>query len=180
MPRIPFPPEGEALPQIMDSGPGKGMRTLNVQRMLLHLTPAIHEKFSNFGVALLQEGALDPILRELALVRVGLLSNAPYEVHHHDALARHVGVPQAKLDALREDAIGDGFTAEERAVLQFTDDVVTNVRPADATLAQLQAHLSSAEIMELVLVTGTYMTVSRILETFGVELDAFGLELPAR
>lgn len=174
MPRIPYPPEGLALPDVLENG----MRTINVQRMLMHLTPAIRDKMTPFSMALLQEGELDPILRELALVRVGLLSNAAYEVHHHDALARTVGVSQAKLDALRLDEIGDDFTPEEQAVLRFTDDVVRNVRPSEATLAALQACLSSAEIIELVVVTGMYMTVSRILETFGVELDEFGLELP--
>lgn len=178
MPRIPYPPEGKALPDVVAEGPGKGMRTLNVQRMLLHLTPAIHDKLTPFSLSLLQEGILDPILRELALVRVGLLSNSPYEVHHHDALALRVGVTQAKLDALRQDAIGDPFTPAEQAVLIFIDDMVKNVRPADATLSALQAHLTSAEIMELVLVSGMYMTVSRILETFGVDMDTFGLALP--
>lgn len=174
MPRIPYPPAGAALPEILPNG----MRTLNVQRMLLHLTPAIHDKMTPFSLALLQDGILDPTLRELALVRVGLLSNAPYEVHHHDTLALRVGVPQAKLDALREETIGDAFTPAEQAVLHFIDDMVKNVRPADETLAALQAHLSSAEIMELVVVGGMYMTVSRILETFGVDMDSFGLELP--
>lgn len=174
MPRIPYPPEGEALPDVLENG----MRTINVQRMMMHLTPALRDRMTALGMGLLQEGILDPQLRELALVRVGLLSNAPYEVHHHDALARTVGVPQAKLDALRKDVIGDSFTTEEQAVLRFTDDIVKNVRPGDAELAELQRHLSSAEIMELVLVTGMYMTVSRILETFGVDLDSFGLKLP--
>ena len=176
MPRIPYPAEGLSLPEVLENG----MRTINVQRMLMHLTPAIRDKMTPFSMSLLQEGILDPILRELALVRVGLLSKAAYEVHHHDALAWTVGVPQAKLDALRMDEIGDPFTPQEQAVLRFTDDVVKNVRPGDATLAQLQTYLSSAEIIELVLVTGMYMTVSRILETFGVELDGFGLELPGR
>lgn len=176
MPRIPYPEEAASLPAIQ----AHGARTLNIERMGMHLAPAVREAWAGLGKTLLFGGTLDRVLRELAVVRVGLLSDAPYEVHHHDGLALKVGVSQAKLDALRADTILPIFTPEEQAVLVFTDEVVKNVRPGDAALSAVQQHLSNSQIMELVVITGYYMTVSRVLETFGVDLDEFTIDATPR
>ena len=58
-----------------------------------------------------------------------------------------------------------------QAVLVFVDDLVKNVRPSDATLAGVRKHLSDTEVIDLTLVSGMYMMVSRFLETTGIELD---------
>jgi alkylhydroperoxidase family enzyme len=38
-------------------------------------------------------------------------------------------------------------------------------------LAAVRSHLSDQAVVDLILVIGLYMTVSRLLETTGVELD---------
>lgn len=55
--------------------------------------------------------------------------------------------------------------------MAFADDVILNVRAGDATLAAVRSHLSDQAVVDLILVIGLYMTVSRLLETAGVELD---------
>ena len=42
--------------------------------------------------ALLRRGELDPRLREIAILRVGMLCGAGYEVHQHRWVARRVGL----------------------------------------------------------------------------------------
>jgi alkylhydroperoxidase family enzyme len=56
-------------------------------------------------------------------------------------------------------------------VLEFVDDLVENVRAGDATLAAVRKHLSDAQVVDLILVSGAYMMISRFLETTGVEID---------
>ena len=46
------------------------------------------EGFLKLGGALLRDNELDSKLREIAILRVGLLSGASYEVHQHRKLAR--------------------------------------------------------------------------------------------
>src|SRR6266852_2010560 len=84
---------------------------------------------------LLYRCELDPVLRELAIVRVGRLSRAAYEVFQHERIAREVGVGEEKIAALRDATIeAPAFSDNEKAVLRFTDDVVRNVRASDKTL----------------------------------------------
>ena len=87
------------------------------------------------GNALLYRCELDPGLRELAILRVGRLSRAAYEVFQHERIAREAGVSDDKIAALREATIeAPAFSDNEKAVLRFTDDVVRNVKASDKTL----------------------------------------------
>src|SRR3546814_20124269 len=73
---------------------------MNIFRMLTHADSAARQ-YMRLGNALLTRGELDPVLRELAILRVGHLSNAHYEVHQHERISREPGISEAKMEALR-------------------------------------------------------------------------------
>ena len=113
---------------------------------------------------------LDNRLRELAILRVGRLSRAAYEVFQHERIAREAGVAEEKIAALRDATIEAAvFSDNEKAVLRYTDDVVRNVKASDKTLKAVQAFLTPGAVVELTLTIGYYMMVCRLLETTGVE-----------
>ena len=163
MPRIPYADQAS----LADANPA------NVTRMLAVASPPVFRAMGDLGSAFIRGSALPPKLRELAILRVGYLSSAIYETWQHEALGRFVGLNDDQIAAIKA---GDGnspaLDAAQRAVLAFVDDVVINVRASDATLAAVGKHLGDAQVVDLILVTGYYMTVSRLLETTGVELDA--------
>jgi 4-carboxymuconolactone decarboxylase len=170
MQRIPFP--ASKSDEAMKGQP----RELNIQRMLAHLSKPVMDGFGALAVAVLSGAKLNAALRELAILRVGHLSNCAYEVYHHEAFGRHVGLTEAQLEAVKHSPSAPIWTPVERAVLEFTDDVVKNVRPSDSTLNALRKHLSDTEVMELIVSFGAYMTVCRILETTGIEIDSVSID----
>jgi alkylhydroperoxidase family enzyme len=122
------------------------------------------------GNALLHRCELDPVLRELAIIRVGRLSRAAYEVFQHERIGREVGVAEDKIAALRDATVeAPVFSDHEKAVLRFADDVVRNVRASDKNLKAVEAFLSPGALVELTLTVGYYMMVCRFLETTGVD-----------
>jgi alkylhydroperoxidase family enzyme len=142
---------------------------LNIYRMLAHSENGL-KSFTRMGNTLLHRCELDPALRELAIVRVGRLSRAAYEVFQHERIAREVGVGEDKIAALRDATIeAPAFTDSEKAVLRFTDDVVRNVKATDRSFKAVQAALSPGALVELTLTIGYYMMVCRFLETLGVD-----------
>ena len=178
MPRIPYPDLASVPDDIRER---MGPNPPNVSRMLAGASPGVNRGFGAFGRGYMSESPLDPKLREIAILRVGYLSNAAYEVYQHEALARHVGLTDAQINAGREGGDQAARLGEAgQAVLAFTDDVVRNVRASDATLAAVRAHLPDAEVIDLILVIGAYMLVSRFLETTGVDLDAAPIDWSAR
>jgi alkylhydroperoxidase family enzyme len=149
---------------------------LNIYRVLPN-APEVGAGFLALGRAILGQSAIDPQLRELAILRVGALSRAHYEVHQHKKVARMVGVPEAKIEAVLVSADDPVFSDTERAVLQFTDAVVRDVKAPDPLYAQLAAQLSPQWQLELMMTIGFYMLVSRLLENFEVELEAQNVEM---
>jgi len=168
MSRIPYFDMAEAPASYTDLL--KGRPTLNLYRMLPHAGPAA-EGFLRLGGALLRDNALDSRLREIAILRVGILSGASYEVHQHRKVAQRVGLAEAKVAALELGADTSALTDVERLVLQFTDQLVHHVKAPDEMFAALSAHFNHREMAELVLTVGFYMMVSRFLENFEVDIE---------
>ncbi len=171
MPRVPYFDMSKAPSSYTDL---LGVRQpLNLYRMLPHAGPAA-EGFLKLGGALLRENELDSQLREVAILRVGMISKASYEVHQHKRVARGVGLTDAKIDALEPGADTSVLSPMELQVLQFTDQLVHHVKAPDAMFQAMQAKLSTRALAELVLTIGFYMTVSRFLENFEVEIEPPG------
>jgi alkylhydroperoxidase family enzyme len=144
---------------------------LNVFRMLGHGGDLL-TGFVALGNQLLVYGELDPVLREIAIVRVGVLSGAAYEVQQHEAISRKLGMGDALIAAIHEGPDAAAFDDMQRRVMAYTDDVVMNVRASDATFEPLRAALTTKALAELTIAIGYYMMVSRFLETFDVDLEA--------
>ncbi len=146
---------------------------LNLYRMLPHAGPAA-VGFLKLGGALLRQNELDATLREIAVLRVGLLSQASYEVHQHRRVARQVGLADDKVAALEIGADTSVLDERERFVLEFTDQLFHHVKADDAMFKRAQAFFPARQLSELVLTIGFYMMVSRFLENFEVDIEAPG------
>jgi len=173
MPRIPYP-DLDALPPKLKDFMAKVDGRVNVFRML-PLAESATEHWHRLGNALLHKSKLDPKLRELAIVRVGHLCRASYEIYQHERIAARVGVPAEKIAALKDGADSPAFDDLEKLVLRFTDEVVRNVKASDATFRSLNEHLSNHEMAELVLVIGYYQMTCAFLENFEIPIEEPGL-----
>jgi alkylhydroperoxidase family enzyme len=178
MPRIPYPDVATlsaGVRQIMGDKPA------NVSRMLAVASEPVYYGFYAFGQAFFDGSPLSAKLREIAILRVGYLSNAAYEVFQHEALARIVGLSDEQIAAIKTGGAAAAVLGEAgAAVLAYADDLVKNVRASDETLAGVRKHLSDTEVVDLTLVTGMYMMVSRFLETTGIEIDGAPIEWSER
>ncbi|HJQ57936.1 MAG TPA: carboxymuconolactone decarboxylase family protein [Vineibacter sp.] len=140
---------------------------IGIYRMMAHAEGAL-KGFGRLGNALLFNGRLDPVLREIAIIRVGRLSRASYEVFQHERIGRKVGMSDAMIAALRDGGEAP-FNDLQKLVLRLTDEIVTNVKASDATFAALDKAIGHEAMVELVIAIGYYMMVSRFLENFEVD-----------
>jgi alkylhydroperoxidase family enzyme len=142
----------------------------NIFRALAH-TPNLLRRFLRLGGELRNKTALDPKLRELAIVTVGRLTDAQYEFVHHWNIARRVGFTREQLEALADFEKSAQFNEHERAVIRYAVEATINVRVSDATWNALKSFLDTRRIMELVQNVAFYNMVVRILVPVGVELE---------
>lgn len=177
MARIPYAREDEFTPAIHEQLSDRP--SLNLYRMLPRLGEPAALGFLALGRAFLREGALDPCLRELAVLRTGHLCGAHYEVHQHERVARRVGTADEKIAALAAagpnslsaDQLANVFTDVERAVLTYTEEVVNNVKATDESFEVVRSHLGDRLTGELTMLIGFYGMVSRLLENLEIDLE---------
>jgi len=169
MARIPYPDPATLSPAARDYIARS--QNLNIVRMLSHASPAVFEGFNALSGGIMLRSPLDPVLRETAILRVAYLSKAAYEIYHHEAVGREVGLTQAQLDAIARGGADPALSPEQQALLAFTDDVVLRVKASDENLAAVRRFLDDSAVVDVLLTIGCYMMVARLLETTGVELD---------
>ncbi len=127
-----------------------------------------------FGRDCLDGELFDPVLRELAILRVARLTpGAEYEWVQHVPILLAVGGSAAQVAALQNEEIDAEVLGEdERLVVRFTTQVVRDAAPDERTFNAMSARFSTAEIVQLLLVIGQYMMLARVMATAGLEVDA--------
>jgi alkylhydroperoxidase family enzyme len=140
---------------------------LHVFGLMAHAETAFRP-WLRFGGALLNELALDPALRELAILRVGQRC-ARYEWDQHVPAALRVGVPRELVDALDRGDLSP-FDEPTRAALDFVDGIIDD-DVDDQRYAAVAARLPEREIVELGLVAAHYLMLARMMTTFRIDPD---------
>ena len=115
---------------------------------------------------------LDPVLRELAIIRAGWARGSQFVFSQHCKVIRALGVPEEKIAAIAAWQTTDVFTELERLVLAYADDLVLGSgRVTDARFDALKAQLSDVEILELTFITCTYDMSATISRALRLEYD---------
>jgi len=169
MTRIPYPKSVPAEVQaILDARPKR-----NVFRMLAH-APALVPGLMELTGAILYRAKLDPVSRELAILRVGHLCGSHYEVAQHRKIAAAVGFTPERVEGALSGFDENLFSKKELLVLQLSEQVVRKTRADDALFTATVAEFGAEQAMELLVIIGTYVMLAQVLENTGVELEEGG------
>lgn len=182
MARIPYFDPSQAPDRVLTAMAGK--RKINVFRMIANSTNCAPEVLA-LGHSLSRGSSLDPVHREVVILRVAHLTQAAYQWHEHTVVAKRVGFTQSKIDAVAAYPVAGEvpeFDSFERTLLDFTDAVVATATAPDELFDVVRAEYDESRLVELVLLIGFYMMVGRVMNTFQLELeteqvDAYKLRL---
>src|SRR5262245_7075988 len=97
MARVPYPDPKSLSPETQEIL-GK-MPPLNVVRMMPG-GEGLLQAFTRMGNHLLFQSKRNPVVREIAIVRAGVLSKPKYEVYQHERISRDVGMSDALLKGI--------------------------------------------------------------------------------
>ncbi|WP_328608869.1 carboxymuconolactone decarboxylase family protein [Amycolatopsis sp. NBC_00345] len=137
---------------------------------VLARNPGLMDASSHLGGFLLGQGKLDARIRELAILRVALRCDAPYEWANHVPAALGGGATTTEIDALSDPEAS--WAPTDDAVLRAVDEVCQDVFVSDRTWADLAAARSHPEILELLFLIGYYRMMAGFLNSVGVEVKA--------
>src|SRR4030088_2676279 len=97
-------------------------RNANIFRMMAH-SPSYFEQYCRLGGAIRHKGELDPVVRELAITRTGILCEAPYEIVAHKRIGKNVGVTDDQNAALEDYNSASGLHDVQHVSLALPDQI---------------------------------------------------------
>ena len=140
---------------------------LHLYQMLLQ-SPPIARGWLNHLTGIRHHNSLSGALREMVIMRIAHLNGAPYEADQHAPIALKEGMTQAQLDVLPQWEGSDLFSAQERAVLAYTDSMTREVQVPDAIFDAVRPFFEPRQLVELTATIATYNMVSRFLEALQI------------
>lgn len=149
----------------------KADRDVPVLYRTLGNAPAMLDAWTNLAWPLRHDAKSDRGLRELIVMRVAQLTDAPFEWLAHWEMAVKHGIAREQLTALGAWESSERYSDEQRAVLAMTDELTKDLEVSDATWERLTARFEPGEVVELLLTASFYSCVSRVLRALGLAED---------
>lgn len=144
-------------------------RLINVYKTLLN-SPPVASAWLAFNTSVRLESGIDPLLRELIIIRIAIVTGVEYVYRAHvPKYAREAGVSDAQLDGLWDWEKSAAFDDRARAVLAYVDAVTRDVRVADAVFEPLRRYFGDTQLVELTVLAGAYNMQCRVLQALNVD-----------
>jgi len=149
-----------------------------VRTMLRHAE--LFSVHTDVGLHLLSKGALAWRDRELAILRIAWLCQAPYEWGEHVLVAKRFGFTSDDVARVIKGPEAAGLDEHESAILRAVDELHGNAMISDATWNTLAKRLDERQLIELPIVVGQYQSVAYYQNSLRLRLHNGALGLKAR
>lgn len=149
-----------------------------VRTMLRH--PELFVLHTDVGLQLLARGALSLRDRELAVLRIAWLCQAPYEWGEHVIVGKRFGLTSEDIARVIAGPDAEGLDEHESAILRAVDELHGDAMISDATWGTLAKGLDERQLIELPIIVGQYQTVAYYQNSLRLRLHTGSRGLKAR
>jgi alkylhydroperoxidase family enzyme len=147
-------------------------KPLNLFATLAH-HPRLLARINALGGIFLLSDAIPVRERELVVLRVSATVGSAYEWGHHLGMGRDAGLTDELEWVLRPlDDPASNWTSGDRALLVFTDELLSSAVVSDETWSAVAKGRSEACLLELLTLVGFYRLLAGLLRSVRVERDA--------
>lgn len=132
-------------------------------------SPAIVTGWEQMLTAVRNKTGLAADLREMIILRVAVLNKAEFEFEAHIPHALKAGVPQSKIEALKDSILNHDFSATEVLLMKITDHMTRDVAVPEELMSKLTYQYSAGEVVEIIATVAAYNMVSRFLVALNIK-----------
>ncbi|HEY1440257.1 MAG TPA: carboxymuconolactone decarboxylase family protein [Mycobacterium sp.] len=132
------------------------------------LSPQIAAEFLKLQAVEEHYTSLDERVRQVVILTVGAVWQAPYELYAHSALARHVCLSESVVAELIAGGLPDVLTDAEKTAHRLAKALSTTHHIDDSFYHQAEQTFGAAGVFEIAALTGIYHTVCGILNVFDI------------
>jgi 4-carboxymuconolactone decarboxylase len=149
---------------------GGALRPLDA--MLLH-SPPVADGWNELMGAIRTRTTVPADLRELVILRIAVLNDAPYEWDSHLQPGRQAGLDDGHLAAVRAAEPAEPLSALQLLVITATDVMTRDARLPEPLFEELRGQLGGdRQVFELITTIAAYNMVSRIVAALDITSPA--------
>jgi len=143
--------------------------SMNFTRVMAQ-SPVLYRAFVPLIEKVIARTALPPRDRQVLGLRTLTLGNDVYEVTHHDFISKTVGLNDDEIRDMRAGS-GPSLTDFDKVLIRAAEQLVKTQLIDDATWAELAARYDRQQLMEVVALVGTYLTMAMITRNYEMPLE---------
>ncbi len=118
--------------------------------------------------------------RELAILRIAWLSQAPFEWGSHVKIAKRNGITGQEIERVIEGSSAPGWSKRDRAIVRSMEELEADSMISDDTWTDLREFYNDKKLIELVILAGQYKTVAYYQNSLRLPLPEGNMGLLAR
>jgi len=123
--------------------------------------PELCRLHTDLAILLMARGALSVRDRELAVMRIGWLAQAPFEWNAHVEMGKRLaGVTREEVDWMIIGSEAPGWNAHERAVIRAVEELVADSMISEETWTVLAKTWDNRQLLEFPILVGQYLGVA--------------------
>lgn len=158
--------------ELLAAGTSAGLPTLTdaFYRTMVRY-PAGYRRWAAYATRILRRGVLPDRDRELAILRVAWLCQAPYEWGNHVRLAHKVGVSAEDIHRVPAGASDPAWADHDRAVLRAVDELHFFGEVQDEQWSVLASRWDDKQLIEFLMLVGLYHQIGWTLNSLRIPLN---------
>jgi alkylhydroperoxidase family enzyme len=142
--------------------------------------PDLYRQIADLSVQLMGKGVLAPRDRQLAIMRLSWLRQAPYVWGEHVKNSKRAGLTSDELEQVTHGSSAPAWNEHERAILRAVEELHQDAMISDDTWAALSNRLDDQQLIELLALVGQFGTVIWLENALRLRLGPGNIGLRAR
>lgn len=134
-------------------------------------SPGAAEVIGGLGEYIRFESALDPVIRETAILATAKELNSQYEWTHHEPVARKVGVRDEVIEAILSGRAPMGLPPKEGVFTQVPKELVRKGVLSERTYQAVDHLIGPQNTVDLIVTVSYFIMLAMTLGSLGVELE---------
>ncbi len=133
-------------------------------------SPSLYRAFVPLIKKVIPDTPLPPRDRQVLCLRTLTLGNDVYEVTHHELISKSVGLGDDEIAAMRAGE-GAALTPFDKVLIRAAEQLVRDQYIDDETWQALAEQYSQEQLMEVVVLVGTYLTMAMVTKNYQIPLE---------
>lgn len=143
--------------------------------------PLLHHVHTELALVLMTKGVLSDRDRELAVLRVGWLCQAPFEWNSHVTIGKRIaGLTSEEIERVTVGSSSPAWNDDDRAILAAVEEMFDDAMISEKTWAALAGRLNHQQLLELPILVGQYQGVAYLQNSIRASLMPGDVGLTAR